>query len=402
MYIAKNTNRYRNCELKNGVCFVEEIIDNGLGIVSFGLFFKFGSEYENSSNNGVFHVLEHFFGAKINEITNKFYAKYNAITTREYVCFFVKCNNTDCTKIIKLILHCFEKSIECSGLEKSKKIVINEIRLKEQRKNNDIDEELFYSFFGGESLALATEGSVDVINNLSFAKYEEASELFNPVNCIFSIAGQYSEEIRNSVVELVEEWSTGIKVYSLPDVLLNNEVKDISIIGKTAGLAALIGNVSECGLEKEIILRIINEIVGGNSNSHLYRVLRSEKSLCYYVYSSLLNYNRMRSIYIHIDAGNDMVDMIKETLIKCIYTMSITEEDIFDAKCRLSNNLRYNYETSSSIMTKNAIEILHKRKHISVKDYSTFIKDIDALKIKEQYDKMKKGRIVIVSSYVTK
>ena len=88
---------YKRCKLRNGIQVVTERIPHFRSI-SIGLWFKAGSIYENSSQNGLSHFIEHMLFKGTKERTAKEIAQtleavggqLNAFTAKECTCFYSK------------------------------------------------------------------------------------------------------------------------------------------------------------------------------------------------------------------------------------------------------------------------------------------------------------------------
>lgn len=92
-----------------------------------------------------------------------------------------------------------------------------------------------------------------------------------------------------------------------------------------------IGSLTE--FERNYVLTIYNMILGGNSESKFFQIIREKHSLAYYVYSSLNKLDSLMIIKAGISSENfDKTVKLVKKLMKDIEKGKITDEDIETAK----------------------------------------------------------------------
>ena len=85
------------CTLPNGM----KIVACSAGIqeiVSIGMFFRVGSQDEIENTNGITHLLEHILSKQFLYDCSQLGGRSNAITTKEYCCFFLNAVTFDSKK----------------------------------------------------------------------------------------------------------------------------------------------------------------------------------------------------------------------------------------------------------------------------------------------------------------
>lgn len=92
-----------------------------------------------------------------------------------------------------------------------------------------------------------------------------------------------------------------------------------------------IGNLTE--FERNYVLTIYNMVLGGNSESKFFQIIREKNSLAYYVYSSLNKLDSLMIIKAGISSDNfDKTIKLIKKLMKDIEKGKFTDEDIIAAK----------------------------------------------------------------------
>ena len=147
-------------ELSNGIKVVIENI-SFYRSVSFGVWIKAGSVYENDTNNGISHMIEHmmFKGTKVHsakDIADTMTAiggNMNAFTSKECTCFYARTLDTHLDTAIELIGDMLCNSlIDDESLEKEKKVVVEEIAMYEDSPDDMVHEMLQYNIWKNHPL----------------------------------------------------------------------------------------------------------------------------------------------------------------------------------------------------------------------------------------------------------
>jgi len=118
------------------------VLDNGVRILfdhlnhteSFciGVFIRSGSKYENESNNGISHFIEHLLirNNKGQTNFNEMGAVVNAFTTKEYTCFYLNTLSEFFHRSVNLFYDLiFDPFFNPDDIDKEKNVILNEINL---------------------------------------------------------------------------------------------------------------------------------------------------------------------------------------------------------------------------------------------------------------------------------
>lgn len=195
------------------------------------------------------------------------------------------------------------------------------------------------------SLNYAFPGNLTELNKITpknlFTYYQET---FKNVCCDILIIGDL--DIDNTVNEIAKRFPfKGNHNYELKIHNSLQVVKKEQVVKKVAkyNQSILVAGYNADGLsqkEKYITSVVINEILSGGLEGKLYKYLRLENSLCYYVYTAPRPYDNILLIFAGINKNNynQSVKLIKKA-INDMKKGHITKEELRNAQKYLINSL---------------------------------------------------------------
>lgn len=103
--------------------------------------------------------------------------------------------------------------------------------------------------------------------------------------------------------------------------------------------------------ELKYVINLYSLILGGSSNSKLFKVVREENSLCYYINSSVSVISKIITIIAGINASDydETIKLIREEIDK-LKNGNITEQDIEEAKKIYISGCKEIYDSPNSII----------------------------------------------------
>ena len=286
--------------------FIRETLDNGIRIVaekiehvnsiSIGIWVKTGSRYENSTNNGVSHFIEHmlFKGTKnrtAKEIANsidKIGGQLNAFTSKECTCFYAKVLNTHFDIALDVLSDMFLNSdFSKKEILKEKGVVLEEISMYEDSPEDQVHDVLTQTIWAGDPLGmsiLGTEASLKSLTRKAITDYLKKNYTAN--NIVISLVGNFN---RNYVFGEISKTFNNHnpdnsirKSSSVPSFVSNHMHKTKN----TEQTHICLGyNGVELGSKYTYPLLVMNNIFGGSMSSRLFQRIREEQGLAYSVFS---------------------------------------------------------------------------------------------------------------------
>src|SRR5699024_11934229 len=120
-----------------------------------------GSRNETLHNNGISHFLEHMFfkgtsTRTAQDIAEEFDSnggQINAFTSKEYTCFYAKVLDTHKDYALEILTDMFfHSSFDEEEMEREKKVVLEEIKMYEDRQDDIVHDLLARASYGAHPL----------------------------------------------------------------------------------------------------------------------------------------------------------------------------------------------------------------------------------------------------------
>ena len=342
--------------LNNGLKIVEYPIDNAQSI-EIGLYIKAGARYENKGDNGITHLLEHMHFRQLGNMKQKEIYEYaekmgstlRGTTYKEMLCFNIKVR----PKYLKKSLNLFEKIITTyewteEQLKSEKKVVISEIREKED--NNENQKIIDRVIWNKHPLSNSILGNASNIKRITLQKLVQyKKKIFCKDNMLLVITGAINEE---EIIWINKKFEA-IAINECLQKINSNNMNDGQFKRKHN---YLMKNYPEWNLInmqlifdvdlkqiKENELLFFNSIVGGGDGSYLQQEIRDKRGMVYdiYSYGEIFSDKAVWSIVYSIEKDqlylslNVIVKMLK--LLKTV----ISQEDIEKNMPFFTENLWY-------------------------------------------------------------
>lgn len=272
-------------------------------IVSIGFFIKAGSRNESEENNGIAHFLEHMmFNGTTNRNAEQLFneldtlgAGYNAITTTQYTYYYVYGNSDDIKQLLDIMLDIYiNASFDTNGINKEKKVIIEEMRIREDSPLAKIYMTMHKKIFSGTSLARTIIGTIDTIMNFKKRDLIDfRSSLYKPENTVFVITGNFSPEpifnIINKLLSPIKNSLDPIVTYfDEKSIILKNmeNQKEPYIYIKKSNAhnqvyVLLAFPMYELYNYKNFEIELLTQLLSAGSSSRLNRALRENNGITY-------------------------------------------------------------------------------------------------------------------------
>ncbi|EJW14583.1 putative zinc protease YmxG [Paenibacillus alvei DSM 29] len=173
--------------------------------VSIGFFLKMGSKYENKSNSGISHFIEHLLikqeknGAPVVEMLEDNGVSINAFTTKEYLCVYSKCLPEYCIRVTNILLNNIllnPQFIEVH-LETERKVIQSEIARYQDNFYETVQSNLIRTMFHGHPLSMDILGYEDNIKEFTTTDLEQYyDEHFSTEEMVISISGNVNRDMQ--------------------------------------------------------------------------------------------------------------------------------------------------------------------------------------------------------------
>jgi predicted Zn-dependent peptidase len=257
-----------------------------------------GSRYENTSNSGISHFLEHmaFKGTKkrpttlsIANLVDGMGGEFNAYTGKETTGYYIKSAANNIELSIDILSDMLQHSLlDQKEIDKEKGVILEEINLYEDtpsRKIGEVYEELLY---GDTPLGWDIAGNKKVIKGMQRQDFiDYMHSLYSADNITVVVAGGVEEK---SVTELVQKYFGSMPKFDTfrPTPVVESQSKPAILIRqkKTEQVHIALGVRTVPDEHKDQYpLEVLAAIVGGGMSSRLFTEVREKRGLAYYVRS---------------------------------------------------------------------------------------------------------------------
>jgi len=398
----------RCTQLPNGMKVVTEHIPHAIS-VSVGIWIMRGSRSEPVQQNGITHFVEHllFKGTErrssldISREIESVGGSLNAFTGKELVCIHARVLDRYMSLALDLLSDIFLHSLLPSEeIERERKVIIQEIKMVEDTPEELVHELFAGSYWRGHPLGLSTLGTCETVGSMERnGLLSYADTLRDPESIILAAAGKLEHE---QVVEHAEKLFAcmGKGSGDSPRPERPNPHKGLYLHRKDLEQAHLcMGTLGfHYSHPKRYAFHVLNALLGGGMSSRLFQEIREKRGLAYSVYSFQSSYCDTGLLGIYVGTNphevRGVIDLLLENLSR-IRNEKVTDSEIRTAKEQLKGNLLLSTESTSSRMSKLAMNEIYFGKQLDIEDV---IREFDAV---EEEGIQDISRLIFKSDYLS-
>jgi predicted Zn-dependent peptidase len=310
----------------------------------------------------------------------------NAFTGHEYVCYYAKVLAKFLPRVTDLLSDIFlHSTFPADEIERERKVILQEIKMRDDSPEEAIHDRFHQSFWNGNSLGNSILGTEDTIGGLSRDMiYAYKQSHYRPDDIIISAAGNVSHE---TLVNLVQAEFSGISSKWKPD-LQNFRPKG----GRQV-------NLTERDLEQTLIcmgtralqqdhpdryaMHMLTTVLGGGMSSRLFQEVREKKGLAYSVYAYVISHADSGALVVYSGTEQkhcrEVIDIALAEMVK-LKREPISQAELDSAREQLKGKLLMSLESSDSLMTRLAKNIIYLGRHQPIEN---ILAGFDAVKIED-------------------
>jgi predicted Zn-dependent peptidase len=362
--------KYKIETLENGLD-VMFIPMNESNIVCSLLLVNTGSINENKKNNGISHFLEHmsFKGTKqyrksanLNKELDLLGSSYNAFTSHEYTGYHITCAQTCVNKIINILSEMYYNPLfNKSDINKERGVIIEEINMyadSPSRKIYDAMMELLYSDSKLPGLIDIAGPKKNIINmnKDDFLKYHKRH--YQPNNSLLVVSGNFKiEDIKKDINKYfnidsnIKNKKEKEKNYKIKNINIGKKPKSAIYYMKTEQSYLLIG-VRAFGVKeykKIFTLELIVCILAKGFSSRLYKKIREENGLAYFIKSSVELFSSFGHIQFLMNINSKKIEKTIQLVtqeFKSLSKKKVTKSELEIAKKQFLGHLSISLQTA--------------------------------------------------------
>ncbi|HAS84659.1 MAG TPA: hypothetical protein DCS23_01095 [Candidatus Yonathbacteria bacterium] len=363
-----------------------------------------GSKYESKDKNGISHFLEHmcFKGTTTRPNTSDLAkeldtlgCEFNAFTGQEFTGYYAKGKAGDFPKLIDIISDLYlNPLLKEDEIEKEKGVIVDEINMYDDMPMQKVHEVWMNLLYGDQPAGWTIAGPRDVVRGMSskdFVSYRKAHYVASATTVIVSGNVEASTAFRSiakSFKGIAENKKGGKKktrdTQSVPKVALHHKETDQTHF--------ILGVRSFPIYDKRNpILSVLGGVLGSGMSSRLFRKIRDEMGVGYYVRAG--NSTSTDSGYFAVSAGvaNDRLEEVLSAVmneLNDLKTNLVSREELSKVKEHIIGMMYLGLESSDDLAEYYGTQEVMRREMRTPKEREKIIRAVTAEDVREMARKI--------------
>ena len=316
--------------------------------VAIGFWFSVGSRYESEGNQGITHFVEHMlFKGTSNRSAFQIACEFdkiggyiNAFTEREQMCVYCVVPCFYATKALSIISEMiYDSTFLSTEVEKERTVIQSEIISSLDDPEEVAMDAVFSSIWKNNPIALNISGSVSDVESITRENlFDWYNQFVKSGPLAITIAGNFNQdEVFNCINEfpLRENFEQN---FPLQIPTWNSGLDFISADFQQEQFFLLYKLDSKIDLKQNLILSVLNAIIGDTMSSRLFQSLRENSGFCYNVYSFINLFQDCGFWCFYATSSKENCLNVAKNLIQIVdgfFENEISEEEINYAKQHL-------------------------------------------------------------------
>lgn len=316
--------------------------------VAIGFWFSVGSRYESEGNQGITHFVEHmlFKGtSKRNAFQiacefDKIGGYINAFTEREQMCVYcvVPCfYATNALSIISEMI--YDSTFLSTEVEKERTVIQSEIISSLDDPEEVAMDAVFSSIWKNNPIALNISGSVSDVESITReGLFDWYNQFVKSGPLVITIAGNFNQEEVFNCINSFPQRENFNQNFSLQIPTWHSGLDFISADFQQEQFFLLYKLDSKIDLKQNLILSVLNAIIGDTMSSRLFQSLRENSGFCYNVYSFINLFQDCGFWCFYATSSKENCLNVAKNLIQIVdrfFNNEISQEEINYAKQHL-------------------------------------------------------------------
>ena len=366
--------------------------------LAIGVWIRRGSRDEPKQFRGIAHFLEHMLfngtdkrsALQIAQEVDKVGGDFNAMTSREYTCFYIILPVEHLRFALELLAEILlESKFTKEDVEKEHKVILQELYSVEENPEEYIHDRLMERVFPNHSLGhdiLGDAKSLAKINCENLRKFFKSHYVGE--NMVISLAGDIAHlQVKNKLNKLLKD---------LPQRGISYKPKSRRKPVFKPGIHCLLSPMEQTHLEvafpaptidskDRVAAFLLNAFIGGGMSSSLFQSIREQNGLAYNIYSSLIPFSDTGLISIYLATSHEhlrkCLDILKKEIIR-FCEEKVSDNDLEIVKGSVKSAILLSGDSMEARMTALAKSELFHRKHLSNKEICKLIDDVTSTQMR--------------------
>lgn len=372
-FIASGESLVRRTVLPSGVRILSEQVP-GARSSTIGYWVAVGSRDELPETYGSTHFLEHllFKGTATRtalDIAVSFDSvggEHNAMTAKEYTCYYAKVQDRDLPMAIDVIADMLTSSLlDPIEFEVERGVILEELAMADDDPADVTGERFFEAVLGDHPLGRPIGGNAETITSVArSAVWNHYRANYRAQDLVITVAGAVDhDELVAAVTTALQRGDWNLDREALPVARRNGRggliergsaltvvqrpIEQANVLLGVAGLSATD--------PRRATLTVLNSILGGGMSSRLFQEIREKRGLAYSVYSFSPSYSDAGLFGIYAGCSPAKVGQVAELMLsefRRLASGGVTAEERRRAVGQLSGTSALALEDSDTRMSR--------------------------------------------------
>lgn len=350
-------------DLPGGLRVFSETLNESTS-VSLGVWIRAGSRDERSEVAGISHLMEHmlFKGTPsmdalgIAQAFEGIGAQENAATGEEYTVLYARFLPEHLEKALDIMSDMVLRPT-LVDLEREREVIVEEIKMYEDRPDQMADEHLSSLIFHDDTLGRPIIGSAETVRGVDHDILKNFhADTYTGANVFVIGAGKLdTEKFENMVEEKLSSLPEGEPFVRQADPK-QPESRFFYKFKETEQYHVSMGSLGiPASSEDRFAMAALNNVLGGGMSSRLFQEVREKRGLAYAVYSYHQGYSDAGAIKTYVGSTTGNVEEATKVIVEQlgrIQSEPIDDEELYRTKQQLKSSTLLAMESTSARMTR--------------------------------------------------
>jgi predicted Zn-dependent peptidase len=375
--------------LGSGVRIVSERVPH-VHSVSIGIWIRSGSRHEHKAESGIAHFIEHmlfkgtqkYSAGEIARMIDSVGGIFNAFTSKEYTCFYVKVLKQHLDLAVSLLCDIFFHSLFThDDIEKERNVILQEINMVKDTPDDYIHDVFNHDFFTDHPLGYNILGELETVQN--FRRPDITGfyrrEYLVPERIVIAVAGNMDHD--DVVGRLAKKFDAIKKKKPSFAQASFQPTRSVSCNFRSLEQVHVCLGTPGCShlARERYALYVLNSILGGGMSSRLFQEIRENRGLAYSITSFTSSFfdTGLFGVYMGVvkDTVHEALRIVFDEM-RSLREKPVSAAELSAAKEQLKGNMLLAMESTDSRMSRLAKCEMYYDQYIPL---SRILKDIDAV-----------------------
>jgi predicted Zn-dependent peptidase len=377
-----------------------------------------GSKYETKEKNGLSHFLEHmmFKGttnrpatSMISELLDGLGAEYNAFTSQEWTGYYAKTRAEQFPQVLDILSDLYlNPLLETVEIEKEKGVISDELNMYEDLPMRRVGEYFMELLYGDQPAGWPIGGYKEVIRTFTredFLVYRKAHYVAKATKVI--VAGNVDPKKALSMIAKAFATTPKSKKSQKSKVTPNESGPRVHLKAKASDQAHLVLGFPgfPVGHKDYHIASVLSGVLGSGMSSRLFRKVRDEMGVGYYVRAEQDGYTDHGYFAASAGVAPDRIDEVIAAILKefeLLTTTLVSKEELAKVKEHMIGRMYLGLEGTDDLATHYGLAEVMRRPLRTPEEIAKKIQSVkpkDLQRIAKALFKKSEARLALIGPY---